>query len=100
MADAEPLLELRAEDVLGRDDAVERRLDDFPRRRGDDEEGETVAVDAAIEEIDERRDAAAQAHAPARLLEVLATHAAKLRIVTNQVGELRSEEHTSELQSP
>ena len=66
----------------------ERRLDDLARRRRDDEEREPVPVDAALEKVDERRDVAAQPHAPAGFLEVLAPHAAELRIVANQVGEL------------
>ena len=40
------------------------------------------------QEIDERGDVAPQPDAPAGLLEVLATHAAELRVVTNQIGQL------------
>ena len=47
-----------------------------------------VPVDATREELDERRDVAPQPHATARLLEVLAPHAAELRIVANQICQL------------
>ena len=40
------VLELGAEDVLGRDDACERRLNHLARRRRDDEEREPMPVDA------------------------------------------------------
>ena len=39
------VLELGAEDVVGRDDAGERRLDDLARRRRDDEERKAMPVD-------------------------------------------------------
>ena len=41
-----------------------------------------------VEKIDQRRDVAAEPHAATGLFEVLTTHAAKLRIVTNEVGQL------------
>ena len=47
-----------------------------------------MAVDAALQQIDERRDVAPQPDAPAGLLEVLAPDAAELRVVTNQIGQL------------
>ena len=47
-----------------------------------------MPVDAAVEKTDQRRDVAAEPYAAARLFEVLATHAAKLRVVTNEVGQL------------
>ena len=74
--------------MLGRDDAFERRLDHLPRRGRDHEEREPVAVDAALEELDQRRNVAAQPDPPAGLLEVLAADAAELGIVADQVGQL------------
>ena len=59
-----------------------------------------MPVEAALEEVDERRDVAAQPHAPAGLLEVLAPHAAKLRVVANQVGELAALLHEVAAREP
>ena len=46
-----------------------------------------MAVDTALQQIDERGDMAPKPDAPASLLEVLTTDAAELRIVTNQIGQ-------------
>ena len=47
-----------------------------------------MPVDAAVEQVHERRYVAAQAHAAAGLLEVLAPDAPEFRVVTNQVRQL------------
>jgi hypothetical protein len=46
-----------------------------------------MAVDAALQQIDERGDMASKPDAPASLLEVLTTDSAEIRIVTNQIGQ-------------
>ena len=84
------VLELGAEDVVRSDDAGERGLYDLARRRRDDEEREPMPVDAACEQVHERRQVAPQPHATSRLLEVLAPDAAELRVVANQIRELAS----------
>ena len=88
LAGVRVVLELGADDVIGGDDAVERGLDHFLRRRGHDEERELKPVEAAIQEVDERGNAAAQPDAPARLRQVLAADAPERRVVANQVREL------------
>ena len=67
---------------------AERRLDHFARRRRDHEEREPAALEAALEQLDERRNVAAQPHPPARLPRCSRPHAAKLGIVADQIGQL------------
>ena len=74
--------------MIGRDDAVERGLDHFLGGGGHDEERELEPVQAAVQEIDELGNAAAQAHAPARFRGVLAADTPERRIVANQIREL------------
>ena len=59
-----------------------------------------MPVDAAVEEVDQRRNVAAQAHAAAGLFEVLATHATELRVVPNEVGELAALLHEVAARQP
>ena len=47
-----------------------------------------MAVEAPVEELDQRRDVAPQPDQPARLDQVLAPDAAELGVVPNQVGQL------------
>ncbi len=47
-----------------------------------------MAVEASIEELDQRRDVVPQPHQPARLDQVLTPDAAELRVVPNQVRQL------------
>ena len=47
-----------------------------------------MTVDAALEEVDQRRDVAAQPDPPPGLDQVLAPDAAELGVVTDQVGQL------------
>jgi hypothetical protein len=47
-----------------------------------------MAVEPACEDVDERRDVAAKTDAAAGLLEMLAAHAAELRIVPDEIREL------------
>ena len=86
-------LELGAEDVIGRDDAGERRLNHLARCRRNHEEREPVAVDALREHVDERGDVAAQPDPAPCLFEVLAAHAAKLRVVADEICELAALMH-------
>ena len=80
--------EFRRDDTAGRHDSVQRRDDYVPRRRRDDMEGCRDAVDAVREQRDELRDGALQAYPPAGLDQVLTAHAAKIRVVPDEVGEL------------
>ena len=82
------VIEFGAEDVIRRDDAFERGLDDLARSGGNDVKGEPEALDAVREEIDELRDVVFQTDAAAGLDQVFAPDAAKLRIVPDQIGEL------------
>ena len=82
------VLELGAKDVVWSNDPGERGLYDLAGRRRDDEERESMPVDAAFEQVHERRQVAPQTHATARFLEVLAPDAAELGVVANQIREL------------
>src|SRR6266480_747884 len=82
--------EARAEDVIRRNDAFERRLDDFLRRGGDHVEMEFVAFDEIIERARKEPDVVLQADAFAGFREVLAAHAAEIRVVENEIAELRA----------
>src|SRR6202030_3346661 len=82
--------EARAEDVIWRNDAFERRLDDLVRRGGDHVEMKFVAFGKIIERARKERDVVLQADAFPGFDEVLAAHAAKIRIMENQIAELRT----------
>src|SRR5258707_3598887 len=79
-------VKLGSKDVVRGQDAVERRNNDFFRRGGNHEEGKAVARQAPLQKIDQRRDLAFEPDPPSRLDQVLAAHAAKLRVVANEVG--------------
>ena len=81
------VFELRAVDVVGGDDALQRRADYFHRSRGDYIEVEVVVVHFLGEEAVEQINVRLQAHALARLIKVLRAHLAKFGIVQQQVGE-------------
>src|SRR5690606_2913979 len=83
------VLELGAEDVLRRDDVGQRGGDDLARSGRDDEEREPHGAETALEKLHELANARLQPDALARRDEMLATNAAKLGIVPNQVSELR-----------
>ena len=87
LAGVDVVLELGAEDVIGRDDARERRLDHFPGA-AEITKKEKRWPSSPARAVDERRDVLRSRTAPPGLLEVLAPHAAELGIVTNQVGQL------------
>src|SRR6185369_1147197 len=59
------------------------------RRGGGDEEGELAPLHAPLEELDEGGDVPPEVHAPAGLDEVLPSDAPELRVVPDQVSELR-----------
>ena len=82
--------EARAEDVIGRNDALERRLDDFLGRGGDDVEMEFVTLRQIVEGAREKRDVVLQADALAGLNEMVAADAAEIRVVENEVAKLRA----------
>src|SRR4029078_7434615 len=78
------------ENVVGRDDVMERRLNHFPWRRRNHKEREPIAINPAVQELDQGRNVGAQADAPAGFLEVLTPDASEYRVVANQVSELPS----------
>src|SRR5258707_6043052 len=83
-------------------DALERGLDDGSGCGRNDIEREVIPLDAGVEALDEALDVPLQPHLLARLDQMRAADAPKLRIMTKEIrelGPLRSEEHTSELQS-
>ncbi len=55
---------------------------------GSSEEGESAPLDPLAQEFHEARNRPLEAHAPAGLDEVLAAHAAILRVMADQVGQL------------
>src|SRR6185503_5783310 len=84
------VIEFRAKDVVGRDDAGKGRLDDFTRCRRDDEKRELTAVDPLVEKLQERRNVVAQPHTAASLFQMLATDAPEFRIVPQEIRKLAS----------
>ena len=78
-----------AENVVGGHDAFERGLDHFFGRGGDDVEIEFVSFQA-VQELREQADVGLEADAFAGFDEMLATDAAVLGVVQNQVGEFAS----------
>src|ERR1019366_8094046 len=75
-----------AEDVIGRDHALQRGLHDFFRGSGDHVAGKLVAVDI-VEQFDEARDVGFQADALARFDEMLLANLAVLGVVQQKVGQ-------------
>src|SRR6476661_2283291 len=86
-------LEMRRDDPLWRNDPIECRIDHLLRRGGNDVEVEAIAVDAALEAIGEHVDVPLESNASSDVDQIIAAHAAKLRIVTEQIGELGSRLH-------
>ena len=74
--------EVTADDMIRRNDSLQRRIDDEPRRSGDDIEIETESVDAVFQKIGEQRDVPFQANAASDFDQVLFTHRTKVRIVS------------------
>ena len=81
------IAEARAEDVVRRYDAFERRLDDLFGRRRDDVEGEAVAVQI-VEQLHQQANILLQADLFAGFHQVMFPDAAILRVVQDQVGQL------------
>ena len=79
---------LRADDAFGRDDALERRVDDVFRSGRDDVEVEAVSVNAIGEQVRQQRDIPLEADTATDFDEIFTTNAAKLRIVKQQVRQL------------
>ena len=79
--------ESRADNVIGRHDAFQRRLDDLLWRRGDDVKREFVAVGKFFERAREKIDIVLQTDALARFDQMFAPHAAEIRVMKNQVRE-------------
>jgi hypothetical protein len=82
------VIELGAVNAVALHDALERRLDDLPGRRGYDAEVKLVAFDSSFQEIYESRYRALEPQAPSRLDEVLAPHATEVGIVADEISEL------------
>src|ERR1700687_5679497 len=82
--------ETRAEDVFGRNDALEGGLNDLLGRRGDDVEMDFVALGKIVESARKKGDVVFEADALAGFDQMFAPYAAKFGIVKNQIGELRA----------
>ena len=65
-----------------------RRFDDLTRRGGDHAKREAVSVDPRRQELEQPRNVVLQPHPAASLDQMLAPDASKLRIVTDEIGEL------------
>ena len=89
-----------AEHVVGRDDAVERRLHDLLRCRGDHVEEEPVPVDPVEEQLGEQPDVVLETNPLAHLDEMLPAHAAVFGIVQQQVRELSALLHQVDAGEP
>jgi len=83
------ILEAGADDVIGRHDAFQRRLNDLFRGGGDDVEGE-VATLQILHQFHEGGDVLFKSDALANLMQMFAADAAVLGIVEQEVGELRA----------
>src|SRR5439155_17256610 len=81
------VVEFGSEDMVSGNDASQRRLNQFLRRRRNDEERKPIAVEPPVEEVHQHWDVTAQAYALPRFHQVPLSNAAKLRIVANQVRE-------------
>src|SRR3984885_6270409 len=82
------VVELGTVDVIGGNDARQRRNDDFTGSRGDDIKREAVPVEPFLEKVHERRQSGFQTHPTPGLDQVLTADAAKVRIMTDEIGEL------------
>jgi hypothetical protein len=82
------VLELGAVDVIGRHHTRQGRLDDFARRRRNDEKRKPVVVEPSVQEVDESRDVFSETHPPTGFNQMFLTNAPEFRVVTNQVREL------------
>src|SRR5260370_5869680 len=82
--------EARAEDVIRRNNALESRLDDLLRCVRDNVEMKFVAFREIIESAREERDVVLQADALAGFLKVRAADLAEIRVVENEIAELRA----------
>src|SRR6266704_2706312 len=82
--------EATGEDVIGRNDALERRLDNFLGRGGDDVEMKFVTLRQIVEGAREKCDVVFQADALAGLNEMVAADAAEIRVMENQIAKLRA----------
>jgi len=80
--------EARAEDVIRRNDALERRLNNLLRRGGDYVEMEFIAIREILERAGEERYVVLQADALAGLDEMLSPHAAEIRVMQNEIAQL------------
>src|SRR5258708_7053346 len=82
--------EARAEDVIRRNDSVKRRLDDLLRCGGDHVEMKFVAFSEIIKRACEERDVVLQTDALAGFLEVRTADFAEIRVMENEIAELRA----------
>src|SRR5262249_9180614 len=82
--------EPRTEDVLRRNDAFERRLNDLLRCGRDDVEVELVALRQALQRAGKQSYVMLQPDALSGLDKMLAADTAKVRIMQNQIAELRA----------
>ena len=74
--------------MVGSHDPFERRLNDLARRGRDHEKGKLTAIDATLEELDERGNVAAKPDAAARFLKMLASNPPEFRVVPDEICEL------------
>jgi len=84
------VLELRTVNVIGGNDALQRRADYFHWSRGDDVEVEVVVFHLLGQVTVKRINVRLQTYALARLIKVLRAHLAKFGIVQQQIGEFTS----------
>ena len=82
--------ETGSEDAIWRHNSFQGRLNNLLRRCGDHVEIKLVFFTKIVQNSCEQRDVMLQANSPAGLHEVLAAHAAKIRIMENQIAELRT----------
>src|SRR5882724_9846926 len=82
--------EARAKDVVRRNDALERRLDDLLRRGGDYVEMKLVAVSEIFERARKKRNVVLQADALTGIYKMLAAYPTKFRVVQDEVAEFRA----------
>src|SRR5580704_6315512 len=76
--------------MVWRNNSLQRRLNDFLRRRRNYIEGNLEAVGNVLERTREKIDVVLQADAFAGLDEVVATYTAEIRVVKDQIRELRA----------
>src|ERR1035437_15044 len=96
LAGSRIVAEAGAEDVIGRDHAFERGLDDFFRGGGNHVAGKLVAVDV-VEQFHEARDVGFQADALAHFDEVLLANFAVLGVVQKKVGQFAALLHEMDI---